>query len=100
MYIRITIGYRDKIEIKQIEFLSVEEFARLAKVEPRTIQSWVQRGIAPTAYRPPGSRGFLFEMDEAIEWIKSNPIDMAGIEARTAKTTNTTKTTKAPTGQG
>jgi hypothetical protein len=72
IYLQIIISYRRKIEIKQIRFLNVEEFAELARVEPRTVHGWLQRGIAPTPYRPPGSRCILFEMNEAIAWIKNN----------------------------
>jgi hypothetical protein len=77
IYLQITAGARGKLEIRQVEFLDVEDLARLAKVEARTVQGWIQRGISPTAYRPPGSRCILFEMSEAIAWIKQTAIGIA-----------------------
>ena len=74
IYLQITSGPRGRLELRQIEFLDVEDLARLAKVEPRTVQGWVQRGISPTPYRPPGSRCILFDMSEAIDWIKQTAV--------------------------
>lgn len=74
IYFQISIGHRGKVEIKQIEFLSVEEFARLAKVETRTVHGWIERGVAPTPYRPEGCRSILFDVNEVIAWIKNNPL--------------------------
>ena len=72
VYFEITTT-RGRIGVRQVEFLNVEEFAQLAKVEPRTVHSWVQRGVAPPCYRPPGSRSILFDIAEAVEWIRQNP---------------------------
>lgn len=72
VYFQITTR-QGRIDVRQVEFLSVEELAQLAKVEPRTVHGWVQRGIGPPSYRPPGSRSILFDLAEAVEWIRQNP---------------------------
>jgi|SRR6266404_2588123 len=74
IYLQIRSGPRGRLELRQIEFLDIEDLARLTKVEPRTVHGWVQRGISPTPYRPPGSRCLLFEMSEAIAWIKQTAV--------------------------
>lgn len=74
IYLQIINHQGGKLEVRQIEFLSVEDFAQLARVGPRTVYDWVQRGISPPPYRPPGSRSILFDLTEAIAWIKQTQI--------------------------
>ena len=75
VYLKITTEKNGSLSIKQIEFLTAEEFAELCRVEERTVYSWLERAEKTRlkCYRPSGSRGILFEMNEALEWIMSNP---------------------------
>jgi hypothetical protein len=75
VYLQVTSDKSGALSIKQIEFLTVDEFAALCKVEKRTVYGWIEdaRRTGLKCYRPPGSRGILFEMNEAVEWILNNP---------------------------
>ncbi len=75
VYLQITTEKNGSLAIKQIEFLTAEEFAALCRVEERTVYTWLERATKTglKCYRPSGSRGILFEMNEALEWIMSNP---------------------------
>jgi hypothetical protein len=75
VYLQITADKSGSLSVKHIEFLTIEEFAALCRVEERTVYGWLERAekTGLRCYRPPGSRGILFEMNEAVEWIISNP---------------------------
>jgi hypothetical protein len=62
-----------EVSIKQIEFLTPEQLADLAHVETRTVYSWIEKAQENGLkfYRAPGTRGVLFEINEALEWIRN-----------------------------
>jgi hypothetical protein len=62
-----------EVSIKQIEFLTPEQLAELAHVETRTVYSWIEKAQdnGLKFYRAPGTRGVLFEINEALEWIRN-----------------------------
>jgi excisionase family DNA binding protein len=74
VYLRIAKGPRGEISVQQITFLTVDQLAELAHVERRTVYSWVERAqrMRLKFYRPPGSRGILFELNEILDWLKGN----------------------------
>jgi hypothetical protein len=75
IYLQVKAEKNGALTVKHIEFLTIEEFASLCRVEERTVYTWLERAekTGLRCYRPPGSRGILFEMNEAIEWILNNP---------------------------
>jgi excisionase family DNA binding protein len=77
LYIRIAKDPRGKLAVEQVVFLTPEQLAELAHVERRTVYSWVQRAeqIGLKFYRPPGSRGILFELSEVLDWLRSDHRD-------------------------
>jgi|SRR5215216_1850464 len=72
IYIQIAQESGD-VSIKQIEFLTPEQLADLAHVETRTVYSWIEKAQENGLkfYRAPGTRGVLFEINEALEWIRN-----------------------------
>ena len=74
VYLRLTKGPGGELDIQHVTFLTVDQLAELTHVERRTVYSWVERAntIGLRFYRPPGSRGILFEMNEVIDWLKGN----------------------------
>ncbi len=77
VYFRIAKDARGKLAVEQVVFLSPEQLAELAHVERRTVYSWVERAekIGLKFYRPPGSRGILFELNEVLDWLKTDRRD-------------------------
>jgi len=77
VYFRITKGRRGELVAEQIVFLTAEQLAELAHVERRTVYSWVERAerIGLKFYRPPGARGILFELNEVLDWLKTDHRD-------------------------
>lgn len=77
VYFRIAKDSRGELAIEQIVFLTPEQLAELAHVERRTVYSWVERSekIGLKFYRPPGSRGILFELNEVLDWLKTDRRD-------------------------
>lgn len=75
IYIQIAQDSGD-VSIKQIEFLTPEQLAELTHVETRTVYSWIEKapGNGLKFYRAPGTRGVLFEINEALEWIRQNTV--------------------------
>jgi excisionase family DNA binding protein len=69
---QVSKGAHGNLTIKQVCFLSVDELADLARVERRTVYAWVERADENGLkfYRPPGSRGILFELSETLDWLK------------------------------
>ena len=72
VYLRLAKGPRGDLHIQQVAFLTVDQLAELAHVERRTVYSWVERAqtIGLKFYRPPGSRGILFELNEILDWLR------------------------------
>jgi|SRR5215510_5654514 len=77
IYFRIAKGARGELAIEQVVFLTAEQLAELAHVERRTVYSWVERAdkIGLKFYRPPGSQGILFELNEVLAWLKTDHRD-------------------------
>ena len=77
VYLRIAKGPRGELAVQQIVFLTADQLAELAHVERRTVYSWVERAqkIGLKFYRPPGSRGILFELHEVLDWLKTDRRD-------------------------
>ena len=73
IYLRVIQLPKGEFEVKQIEFLTVEQLADLAHVETRTVYSWVEKAQENGLkfYRAPGTRGVLFEINEVLEWIRN-----------------------------
>jgi hypothetical protein len=74
IYLQINSEKNGSLSVKHIQFLTIDEFAALCRVEERTVYGWLERAqkTGLKCYRPPGSRGILFEMGEAVEWILNN----------------------------
>jgi excisionase family DNA binding protein len=72
IYIQMT-HEANRINIRQVEFLTPEQLAELAHVETRTVYSWVEKAQENGLkfYRAPGTRGVLFEINEVLEWIRN-----------------------------
>jgi excisionase family DNA binding protein len=77
LYFRIATDARGKLAVEQVVFLTPEQLAELAHVERRTVYSWVERAekIGLKFYRPPGARGILFELNEVLDWLKTDRRD-------------------------
>ncbi|HET8670962.1 MAG TPA: hypothetical protein VFM05_10145 [Candidatus Saccharimonadales bacterium] len=62
-----------KISIRHVQFITPEQLAELAHVEIRTVYSWIEKAQENGLkfYRPPGTRGVLFEINEVLEWIRN-----------------------------
>lgn len=69
------------LSIRQIEFLTTDELAELCKVDVRTVHTWIARKLLPY-YKPPGTLGVLFDLNETIEWIGKGRKE-AGSDERT-----------------
>jgi hypothetical protein len=74
VYLQINSKKNGTLSIRNIQFLTLEEFAVLCRVEGRTVRSWLERAekTGLKCYRPPGSRGIRFEVNEAMEWIQNH----------------------------
>jgi excisionase family DNA binding protein len=62
-----------QVNIKQVEFLTVEQLATMMHVETRTVYSWIEKAQENGLkfYRAPNTRGVLFEINEVLEWIRN-----------------------------
>lgn len=74
IYLQVSKNARGDLAIRQVCFLSVDELAELAHVERRTVYAWVERTSENGLkfYKPPGSRGILFDLNETLDWLKGN----------------------------
>lgn len=71
VYLRIIEGEGGRLEFEQVEFLTTQEFASLARVEPRTVYSWIEKGIGPRWFQPEGTGTKLCDLNDAVDWIRS-----------------------------
>jgi excisionase family DNA binding protein len=73
VYLRIAKAAGGELIIEHVSFVTPEQLAELAHVERRTVYSWIERAerIGLKYYRPPGSRGILFELNELLDWLKA-----------------------------
>jgi len=68
--------YNDgRLAISQIEFLTPEELAQLAKVKPRTVYSWIEKRLFPFS-KPPGAGQVLIALNDALDWIESGMVKL------------------------
>lgn len=66
--------YRDgRLEINQIEFLTVEEFAKMVKVEMRTVYLWIEKRMI-SFYKPKGTNQNLIALSDALAWLESGKV--------------------------
>ena len=74
LYLQIYSEKNGSLSIRHIQFLTIDEFAELCRVERRTVYGWLEdtERTGLKCYRPSGSRSLLFEINEAIEWISNN----------------------------
>jgi hypothetical protein len=74
LYLQISSEKNGSLAIKHIQFLTIDEFADLCRVEKRTVYGWLDDAerTGLKCYRPPGSRSLLFELNETVEWISNN----------------------------
>jgi excisionase family DNA binding protein len=72
IYIQMTYE-GNRVNIRQIEFLTPEQLAELMHVETLTVYSWVEKAQENGLkfYRAPSTRGVLFEINEVLEWIRN-----------------------------
>src|SRR5262245_6420539 len=73
IYLRIAKAAVGELLIEHVSFLTPNPLAELAHVERRTVYSWIERAetIGLKYYRPPGSRGILFDLNELLDWLKA-----------------------------
>lgn len=68
----LKVEHRDgELDISQVEFLSVEEFAKLMKTQPRTVYGWIDRGLLNFC-KPHGTGQNLIPLRAALHWIDSS----------------------------
>ena len=58
--------------IRQIEFLTTDEFAALCKKDRKTVYAWIRQGIGPKWYQPVPFGDKLCLLSEALDWIMSD----------------------------
>ncbi len=67
-------GYCDgRLAISQVEYLTPEELAQLAKVKPRTVYLWIEKRLFPFS-KPPGTGQVLIAFNDALDWIESGMV--------------------------
>jgi excisionase family DNA binding protein len=65
--------YDGRLAISQVEFLTPEELAQLAKVKPRTVYLWIEKRLFPFS-KPPGTGQVLIAFNDALAWIESGVV--------------------------
>lgn len=76
LYLKVTTRPGRGVDIEQVRLLTMEEFAVLAHVETRTVRLWMENAKENGLkfYRPPGTRSYLFDLNESLEWLKGDCI--------------------------
>jgi hypothetical protein len=78
-YLQIIEGEKGKLECRQVEFITPEQFAQLRNVSRRTVYTWIEKAsekgadplaFVPPMYRQPNASGIVFDLHEAVLWIK------------------------------
>ena len=62
-----------RLAISQVEFLTPEEMAQLAKVKLRTVYLWIEKRLFPFS-KPPGTGQVLIAFNDALDWIESGMV--------------------------
>ncbi|MEW6129573.1 MAG: helix-turn-helix domain-containing protein [Acidobacteriota bacterium] len=78
-YLKVTPQTDGSFTFEQIEFMTVEQAAELAHVNPRTLYLWIDNASVNglKSYKAPGSRNILFDINEFVNWIKGvNELDI------------------------
>lgn len=79
VYFQIIEGENGKLECRQVEFITPEQFAQLRNVSRRTVYGWIDKAsepgkdpldFVPPMYRQPNASGIVFDLHEAVLWIK------------------------------
>lgn len=79
VYFQIIEGEHAKLECRQVEFITPEQFAQLRNVSRRTVYGWIEKAsekdadplaFVPPMYRQPNASGIVFDLHEAVLWIK------------------------------
>jgi len=79
IYFQIIEGENGKLECRQVEFITPEQFAQLRNVSRRTVYGWIDKAsepgkdpldFVPPMYRQPNASGIVFDLHEAVLWIK------------------------------
>ena len=79
IYFQIVEGDSGKLECRQVEFITPEQFAQLRNVSRRTVYGRIDKAsepgkdpldFVPPMYRQPNANGIVFDLHEAILWIK------------------------------
>jgi hypothetical protein len=73
IYFQVMQEPSGKVLLRQIKFITPEQLADLCHVETRTVYYWIEKAQENGLkfYRAPGTRGVLFEINEALEWIRN-----------------------------
>jgi hypothetical protein len=79
IYFQIIEGESGKLVCRQVEFITPEQFAQLRNVSRRTVYGWIDKAseqgkdpldFVPPMYRQPNASGIVFDLHEAVLWIK------------------------------
>lgn len=60
-----------ELVVSQVEYLTPEELAAIAKVDRRTVYGWIERGLLKFC-RPEGTAQNLIPMRAALHWIEAS----------------------------
>lgn len=72
IYLRVEM--RDgHLDISQVEYLTPEELAQLAKVNSRTVYGWLDKGLLRFC-KPAGTGQNLIPLRAALHWIDSSAV--------------------------
>src|ERR1043165_6636746 len=61
------------LAIRQVEYLTAEEFAQLVKVEPRTVYTWFEKKLIKY-HKPKGTGQNLIDLNDALAWIEAGAV--------------------------
>lgn len=60
-----------QLAVSQVEYLTPEEFAPIARVDRRTVYDWIDKGLLSFC-KPQGTGQNLIPLHKAIQWIDSS----------------------------
>jgi excisionase family DNA binding protein len=63
-----------QLEVRQVEFLTVDEFAQMVKVEPRTVYLWMEKRLIEF-YKPRGTAQNLIALSDALAWVEAGKVE-------------------------
>lgn len=59
------------LTVEQVEYLTTEEAAAMAKVDVRTLYTWFDKGLLPFC-RPDGTNNKLVPLKKFLHWLESS----------------------------